>query len=156
MSADAMRAYIRRRRDLLGYTQEGLAKAIGVPYPTYRDFESGATRELKASLFARVVEILNIPIEHIKKLGKEISLDEAGQLATDVLSQEDYELKLTPEQRTQVNRIQAKLWRVTELGEQDPEKLEHVIERLRADAHADPALLDLVMAYLDGRRSRPS
>jgi transcriptional regulator with XRE-family HTH domain len=89
VSGDSMRAYIRRRRDLLGYTQESLAKALGVPYPTYRDFESGATQELKAGLFARVVDVLNIPIEHIKKLGKlETDTAEAGQLAGELLTQE--------------------------------------------------------------------
>lgn len=87
MSGDSMRAYIRRRRDLLGYTQESLAKALSVPYPTYRDFESGATQELKAGLFARVVDVLNIPVEHIKQLGKrEFSTADADQLAGELLT----------------------------------------------------------------------
>lgn len=91
VSADAMRTYIRRRRGLLGYTQESLASAIGMPHSTYRDFESGATQELKAGLFARIVDTLNIPLEHIKKLGREISADEAHRLAAEVLTPQDRE-----------------------------------------------------------------
>lgn len=60
VSADAMRAYIRLVRTELGYTQEGFARAIGSPYPTYRDYESGETKDLKANAFARAVDILNI------------------------------------------------------------------------------------------------
>lgn len=139
-----MRAYIRRRRGLMGYTQESLAEAIGAPYPTYRDFESGATYEIRAGLFARLVDVLNIPLDHIRKLSRGISVDEASDLALEWLKQE---------QALQVQQFQGKLRRVIELGEQDPERMERVIERLRSDARADPEVLDLVMAYLDGRRS---
>jgi transcriptional regulator with XRE-family HTH domain len=76
VSADSLRVYIRLRRDLFGYTQETFARAIDIPYPTYRDYEGGATKELKASAFARAVDVLNIPNEHIKTLGKRDTSDE--------------------------------------------------------------------------------
>lgn len=88
VSSDGMRAYIRRRRKLYGYTQVSFSKAIGEPHSTYRDFESGSTDELKAGPFARAVEILNIPIEHIKKLGKlETDIAEAARLASEGVTQ---------------------------------------------------------------------
>ena len=43
-------------------------------------------------------------------------------------------LKMTPEQQAQVSRMQTKLGRIIELGEQDPARLEQAVERLRADS----------------------
>ena len=84
--ADSLRAYIKVRRDLFGYTQERFEKTIGTPYPTYRDYEGGATKDLKASAFARAVDVLNIPSEHIKVLAqKETGVEEAARLANEQL-----------------------------------------------------------------------
>lgn len=82
VSADGMRVYIRLRRGILGYTQQTFAKAIETPYATYRDYEGGSTHELKAGSFARAVDVLSIPLEHIKRLGKkEVTVEEAERLA---------------------------------------------------------------------------
>lgn len=84
---DVMRSYVRVRRKLLGYTQKSFAQALDVPYPTYRDFESGETGEMKAGLFARIVDKLNIPVEHIRRLGVEtLTLAEASSLAGQALT----------------------------------------------------------------------
>lgn len=82
MSDEGLRAYIRARRESEGLTQEGFAKAIGLPYPTYRDWESGATQEMKARPFARAIEVLRIPIKHVTRLGQpDVTSDEAQRLA---------------------------------------------------------------------------
>lgn len=108
VSADAMRVYIRLLRTELGYTQESFAKAIGSPYPTYRDYESGETRDLKASPFARAVDILNIPLDHIKKLGKVgVGVEEATELANKRLQvrAEIIASEVTPETKTNALEI---------------------------------------------------
>lgn len=145
-SADTLRAYIAALRQGQGYSQDLVADSIGMARRTYIAWETGETKDIKAPVIIRAIKFLGGAFKHLAELD-EITEAEAEQKARDWL-------KLTPEQRAQEERIQAKFKRVIELGEQDPERLEQVIERLRSDAHADPAILDMVLAYLDGRRSR--
>jgi transcriptional regulator with XRE-family HTH domain len=131
VSADAMRAYIRRRRGLLGYTQEGLASAIGMPHSTYRDYESGSTQELKAGLFVQIVGLLNIPLEHIKRLGKQITVAEADQLA--------YEW-LTRTERDEIDRFAASI---------ADDQVAHALALIE-QLQADPSAILRLRGYLEG------
>ncbi len=68
-SDDAIRAYIRARREKMEMSQGALAKAIYMPFPTYRDWESAQTQEMKARPFACAAAVLSIPVQHIQALG---------------------------------------------------------------------------------------
>lgn len=82
--SDVLREYVRVRRKHFDYTQKTFALALDVPLSTYRDFESGATVEMRAGLFARVVDKLKIPIEHVRRLGTAVlTIDEAKKLASE-------------------------------------------------------------------------
>jgi transcriptional regulator with XRE-family HTH domain len=146
--SDVIRAYIVALRTEQRVSQESVANAIGMAKRTYQAWENRQTKDIKIPLAIRAVRFLGGSLEHLEEIDQATEA-EAERTARDWL-------KLTPEQKNQASRIQAKFRRVIELGEQDSEKLEHVIERLRADARTDPALLDVIIAYLDGRRSRSS
>lgn len=144
--SDAIRAYIAALRLGQGYSQDVLADAIGMARRTYIAWETGETKDIKAPPIIRAIKFLGGAFGHLAELDNATE-EEAGQKARDWL-------RMTPAERAQVERIHTKLRRVIEIGDEDPERLEQVIERLRADARADPAVLDMVVAYLDGRRSR--
>lgn len=144
--AAALRAYIAALRSEQHISQDDLAEAIGMPPRTYKAWESGPTEDIKAPFAIRAIKFLGGALEHLADFDR-LSPSDAEQLARDWL-------RLTPDQRRQAVRIQSKFRRVIELSEQDPTQMERVVTRLRADAQADPAVLDLVMAWLDGRRSR--
>lgn len=144
-SADALRSYIAALRQEQGYSQNTVANSIGMAPRTYIAWETGETQDIKAPVVIRAIKFLGGAFKHLAELD-EASEEEAAQKARDWL-------KLTPEQRAQEERIQAKMRRVIELSDEDPERMEQVVARLRSDARADPAILDMVLAYLDGRRS---
>jgi transcriptional regulator with XRE-family HTH domain len=146
--SDVIRAYIVALRTEQRISQESVANAIGMAKRTYQAWENRQTKDIKIPLAIRAVRFLGGSLEHLEEIDQATEA-EAERTARDWL-------KLTPEQKAQASRIQSKFRRVIELGEQEPEKLEQVIERLRADARTDPALLDVIIAYLDGRRSRSS
>lgn len=137
MVVNIMRVYIRSRRDLMGYTQETFADALGVPYPTYRDFESGSTKELKASMFARAVDVLNIPIEHVKKLGrKETTSEEAESLSRQILSEGSYKMATTVAE--QINDIDVVVAiRLIDTLEENPDVLARLRQMLRGSGDGD-------------------
>lgn len=137
VTVNAMRVYLRSRRELLGYTQETFASALGVPYPTYRDFEGGATKELKAGLFARAVDVLGIPIEHIKKLGnKETTVEEAEQLSKQILSEGSY--RRATEIADQVPDIDvAAVVRLIDSLEENPDMLARLRQLLKDSGDGD-------------------
>jgi DNA-binding XRE family transcriptional regulator len=145
-SADALRSYIVALRQGQGYSQDTVADRVGMARRTYIAWETGEIKDIKAPVVIRAIKFLGGAFKHLAELD-DVTEEEAAKKARDWLS-------LTSDQRAQEERIQAKFRRVIELGEQEPERLEQVIERLRSDARADPAILDVVMAYLDGRRSR--
>lgn len=146
--SDAVRSYIRTLRSEQSISQDTVADAIRMARRTYIAWEAGAgIKDIKAPALIRVIKFLGGAFEHLEELDTATDT-RAEQMARDWVH-------LTPDQKTQFKRIQRKFRRVIELGEDDPNRLEQVVERLRADARADPALLDMVMAYLDGRRSSP-
>lgn len=144
--SDVVRAYITTLRKEQHISQEAVAGAIPMALRTYKAWEGGSTKDIKVPLAIRAIKFLGGTVEHLWEM--DIATEaSAAQLARDWA-------RLTPEQRVQASQFEAKFRRVIALGEQDPVKLEQVIERLRADAQADPAVLDLVLVWLDGRRSR--
>lgn len=146
--SDAIRAYVARLRSGSGLSQEALAETIGMARRTYIEWETGATKDIKAPALIRAIKALGGAFTHLGLLDD--ATEEKGRQIADEW------LHLSPEQRMQVERIQSKFERVIALGDDDPARLEQVIERLRADARGDPAVLDIVIAYLDGRRSSHS
>lgn len=143
--SDALRAYISTLRSVQGYSQDAVADSIGIARRTYIAWETGETKDIKAPLIIRAIKLLGGAFGHLADLD-EATEEEAERKAREWL-------KMTPEERAQVERIHAKFRRVIEIGDQDPERLEQVVEQIRADARADPAILDLVLAYMAGRRS---
>lgn len=146
-SSDAIRSYIMTLRVDQKISQDSLADAIGMARRTYIAWETGEIKDIKVPLVVRAIKRLGGALEHLGVL------DEADEVAGRDLALRW--LRLAPDQRAQMGRIQAKLDRVIELGEGDPLKLVEVINRLRDDVQHDPIILDLVLSYLDGRRSAP-
>jgi len=147
--ADALRGYITRLREKQGVSQRALAEAMGVARNTYLLWETGDTKDLKTPLVVRALRFLGVPLDQLEQLVGAETEEEGQQLA-------DSWIESTKEGRTKLARIEDKFRRVIELSDEEPERVRQVIERLRADARSDPAILDIVMAYLDGRRSRPT
>jgi transcriptional regulator with XRE-family HTH domain len=145
-ASDAVRVYIRTLRDAQEISQDTVADAIRMARRTYTAWEAGTEiKDIKAPALIRAIKFLGGAFDHLEEL-ENATDDHAEQLARDWI-------KLTPEQRVQVGRIHSKFRRVIELGDNDPARLEQVVQRLRNDARTDPAVLDVVIAYLDGRRS---
>lgn len=144
--SDALRAYIATLRSRRGLSQDALADAIGMGRRTYIAWETGETKDIKTPLVIRAIKVLNGAFEHLGLLDN--ATEEDGRRIADEWAQ------LSPEQQIQMQRIQSKAQRIIELNEHDPARLEQVVARLREDASTDPAVLDMVLAYLDGRRSR--
>ena len=143
--SNAIRAYITTLRAEQKISQDKLAGAIGLAPRTYKAWEKGTIKDMKVPLIIRAIRFLGGDFEHLGELDQ-VDTARAEQMARDWLA-------LTKEQRAQAIRIQAKFQRVVELGEHDPVRLRQVVEQLRADAESDPAVLDAITAYLDGRRS---
>lgn len=145
-ASDAVRVYIRTLRDAQEISQDTVADAIRMARRTYTAWEAGTEiKDIKAPALIRAIKFLDGAFDHLEEL-ENATDDRAEQLARDWV-------RLTPEQRAQVGRMRTKFRRVIELGDNDPARLEQVVQRLRTDARTDPAVLDVVIAYLDGRRS---
>jgi len=54
---------LRRRRRLMGYTQQSLAESVGVRFQQIQKYECGANRISAARLF-ELAEALNIPVQY--------------------------------------------------------------------------------------------
>ncbi len=54
---------LRRRRRLMGYTQQSLAELVGVRFQQIQKYECGANRVSAARLF-ELAEALNIPVQY--------------------------------------------------------------------------------------------
>ena len=145
-ASDAVRVYIRTLRDVQEISQDTVADAIRMARRTYTAWEAGTEiKDIKAPALIRAIKFLGGAFNHLEAL-EDASDAQAEQIARNWL-------KLTPDQQMQVGRIQHKFQRAIELGEDDPARLEQVVERLRLDVRSDPVVLDVVMAWLDGRRS---
>lgn len=143
--SDAIRAYVERLRNGRSMSQELLAETIGMARRTYIAWETGETKDIKAPALIRAIKVLGGAFTHLGLL--EDAPEEKGRQIADEW------LRLSPEQQAQVERIHSKFERVIALDDDDPVRLEQVIARVRSDARGDPAVLDVVIAYLDGRRS---
>ena len=100
---------IRRRRRLLGLTQQQLAESIGIRFQQVQKYESGANRVSASRLF-EIAEALDVPVqyfyEEIKPSG-ESAVPVEDQIAPDILSQKEtldlirayYKLKERPRRR---------------------------------------------------------
>lgn len=147
--SEALRGFIAHLRRESKVSQQALADEIGVARNTYIAWERGGTKDLKVPLMIKALRFFGVPLEHLEALGQVDTEEEGQQLAAAWL-------RLTPDERAQEARIHAKFRRMIELADDDPKRMEQVIERMRTDARADPAILDVIEAYLDGRRSRRS
>lgn len=145
--ADALRGYISHLRERQDVPQWKLAEAMGIARNTYLAWETGETKDLKVPRLVRALRFFGVPLEYLEQLGAAETEEQGRQLAEEWLN-------MSPEQRAQASRIESKFQKVIELSEQDPDQIIQIINRLRADAQSDPALLDTVIGYLDGRRSR--
>ena len=80
---------LRRRRRLLGLTQQQLAESVGIRFQQIQKYECGANRVSASRLF-ELAESLDVPVQYFYEgLSKR---DEAGgddTLAADVLSQKE-------------------------------------------------------------------
>lgn len=100
---------IRRRRRLLGLTQQQLAGAIGIRFQQVQKYESGANRVTASRLF-EIAEALDVPVqyfyEEIESNG-ESAVPAEDQISPDILSQKEtldlirayYKLKERPRRR---------------------------------------------------------
>jgi len=65
---------IKRLREAKGFTAIEMAKAIGVPASTYREWEYG--RAIRGEPYIKIAEILNISLYELLTGKKQLSLDE--------------------------------------------------------------------------------
>jgi len=117
--SDALRGYLSHLREENKVSQKTLADAMGIARNTYIAWETGETKDLKVPLMIRAMRFLHVPLEHLDELA-DAETEEQGRAIAESW------LKMTPEQQAQVDRMQVKLGRIIELGEQDPAKLEQI------------------------------
>lgn len=142
---DPLRAYVIALRKAAGLSQEAVAKDLGLTRGAYIKWETGETQDIKLSSARRLLRLLGGALEHLDDL-EFMNVEQARELAE--------RWRSTPEdEKPAALRAQAKLRRVIELSDDDPISFERLIEQLRDDSRADPALLDAISGYLDGRRA---
>lgn len=82
---------IRRRRRLLGLTQQQLAESVGIRFQQIQKYESGANR-VSASRLYEIAEALDAPVQYfyegLESSGVEPAADGDG-VASDILSQKE-------------------------------------------------------------------
>jgi len=82
---------LRRRRRLLGLTQQQLAESVGIRFQQVQKYECGANRVSASRLF-ELAEALDVPVQYFYEglEGRGESASPAGdQLAPDILSQKE-------------------------------------------------------------------
>lgn len=99
---------IRRRRRLLGQTQQVLAQAVGIRFQQVQKYESGANR-VSASRLYEIAEALDVPVQYFYEglTSPEHDPDPSPAIADDVLSRKEtldlvrayYGLKEMPRRR---------------------------------------------------------
>lgn len=148
VESKAVRVYIRALRSERDFTQDAVADAIHVARRTYIAWEAGnAIKDIKAPVLIRAIKFLGGAFEHLGSFDDKTEA-QITKMARDWVA-------LSPAEQAEATRLRQKVEYVVAKGDDDPVRLGQVIQRLRADAQADPAVLDMVMAYLDGRRSSP-
>lgn len=145
-ASDPLRAYIITLRTMQRISQEALAEAAGIARRTYISWEVGETTDLKLATARRIIDSLGGSFAHLDMLGEDATPAQAQQLAERWLALDDT-------MRAELRSASSKLARIVQLGQTKPDRLEAVIDQLRLDASIDPAVLDLLSAFLAGRRS---
>ena len=81
---------LRRRRRLLGLTQQQLAESVGIRFQQIQKYECGANRFSASRLF-ELAEALDVPVQYFYEglSQRDEAANEGSQLAADVLSQKE-------------------------------------------------------------------
>jgi transcriptional regulator with XRE-family HTH domain len=80
---------LRRRRRLLGLTQQQLAESVGIRFQQIQKYECGANRVSASRLF-ELAESLDVPVQYFYEgLSHRDEAANEGGLAADVLSQKE-------------------------------------------------------------------
>lgn len=83
---------LRRRRRLLGLTQQSLAEQVGIRFQQIQKYECGANRVSAARLF-ELSEALAVPIQYfyegLSEQDKSFDDEETDKIAPDVLSKKE-------------------------------------------------------------------
>jgi transcriptional regulator with XRE-family HTH domain len=81
---------LRRRRRLLGLTQQHLAESVGIRFQQIQKYECGANRVSASRLF-ELAEALDVPVQYFYEglSQRDEAANEGTQLAADVLSQKE-------------------------------------------------------------------
>jgi transcriptional regulator with XRE-family HTH domain len=80
---------LRRRRRLLGLTQQQLAESVGIRFQQIQKYECGANRVSASRLF-ELAESLDVPVQYFYEgLSRRDEASNEGGLAADVLSQKE-------------------------------------------------------------------
>ncbi|ABI66791.1 MULTISPECIES: helix-turn-helix domain-containing protein [Maricaulis] len=80
---------LRRRRRLLGLTQQQLAESVGIRFQQIQKYECGANRVSASRLF-ELAESLDVPVQYFYEgLSKRDEVNGDDTLAADVLSQKE-------------------------------------------------------------------
>ncbi|MDF1768130.1 helix-turn-helix transcriptional regulator [Maricaulis sp.] len=80
---------LRRRRRLLGLTQQQLAESVGIRFQQIQKYECGANRVSASRLF-ELAESLDVPVQYFYEgLSKRDEMHGDETLAADVLSQKE-------------------------------------------------------------------
>lgn len=103
---EAIGVYVRTLRDERGFTQEGLARLVGISEKTMRNLESGR-HDPKIETLAQIVTLVRGSLAHVGRLmDPSAPIELARQLADEVLSnggftdeQRVYLESLTPDQK---------------------------------------------------------
>lgn len=145
MTAGSPPSLIKARREAKNWTQEALAKIIGVHLSTFKRYESG-DREMPLSVACAVAEALDISVEELSGLLPTAVADPSPSAGTaQVILNRRNQLGLTPSQVAATARIPLKTYLGYESGE---------VELSLAAAQALVDALDTTLEELAGTPSR--
>lgn len=65
MTGDAIRGYVIKIREHVGISQDRLAERIGMPVRTYIAWETGETKDIKAPLLLKALQVFGVPFAPI-------------------------------------------------------------------------------------------
>lgn len=141
----AISTYLRVLREEQKLTQAKAAAQAGVSSKTLERWERGVNEPSVSSL-AQLIPILQGSIEDALHLL-------VNPHATAVDGEHVARQWLQQAQRQQTTDKAKNITSPRSITSVDQTQLEKVIERLRAESLSDPALPDVIMAFLEGRRS---
>lgn len=80
---------LRRRRRLLGLTQQQLAESVGIRFQQIQKYECGANRVSASRLF-ELAESLDVPVQYFYEgLSQRDEAESGSSLSADILSQKE-------------------------------------------------------------------